>query len=103
MNKVISSVRIGEYCQIVKERSRLRSLLKSLGDVQTKAKNGEFRSTKELLDFTESVVMKLSLERTAGIFQMPELVKAAIVTLEERYKRGDQIIGVPWSGSLELP
>ena len=96
MEKVVSTVHVPDYCAIIKDKSKLRQLLLALSEVQEKAKGGDFRSTKELIDLAESKLFQLTQTNESNhIKHIKDLMMDAINNIEERFKKGDALTGVP--------
>ena len=91
------------YAKAVRERSVLRQLINAAQDIASAGFNPEGRSSEELVDDAERLIMQISESgQKAGCPQgMEGLLKGAIDRIEELYNTGGDITGLT-TGFIDL-
>lgn len=84
------------YATIVRERSILRQLISSAGDIAKSAFNADGRDTKELLDTAEQLVFQIAEQggRGAGPVRVSDLLSNTTARIDELYHSTAAITGV---------
>ena len=91
------------YGKAVRERSVLRQLINAAQDIASAGFNPEGRSSEELVDEAERLIMQISEsgQKAGGPQGMEGLLKGAIDRIEELYNTGGDITGLT-TGSIAL-
>lgn len=98
---VPTSANIRYHCRIVREKSMMRGLLRSVTEIASSVYDGEL-DVEELMDFAEKTVFDLSEKRIkASFITLKEVIKDSFQMIEQLYDRKETITGVP-SGFKEL-
>ena len=91
------------YAKAVRERSVLRKLINAAQDIASAGFNPEGRSSEELVDEAERLIMQISEsgQKAGGPQGMEGLLKGAIDRIEELYNTGGDITGLT-TGFIDL-
>ena len=91
------------YANAVRERSVLRQLINAAQDIASAGFNPEGRSSEELVDEAERLIMQISEsgQKAGGPQGMEGLLKGAIDRIEELYNTGGDITGLT-TGFIDL-
>jgi replicative DNA helicase len=91
------------YAKAVRERSVLRQLINAAQDIASAGFNPEGRSSEELVDEAERLIMQISEsgQKAGGPRGMEGLLKGAIDRIEELYNTGGDITGLT-TGFIDL-
>ena len=91
------------YAKAVRERSVLRQLINAAQDIASAGFNPEGRSSEELVDEAERLIMQISEsgQKAGGPQGMECLLKGAIDRIEELYNTGGDITGLT-TGFIDL-
>ena len=91
------------YAKAVRERSVLRQLINAAQDIASAGFNPEGRSSEELVDEAERLIMQISEsgQKAGGPQGMEGLLKGAIDRIEELYNTGCDITGLT-TGFIDL-
>ena len=91
------------YANAVRERSVLRQLINAAQDIASAGFNPEGRSSDELVDEAERLIMQISEsgQKAGGPQGMEGLLKGAIDRIEELYNTGGDITGLT-TGFIDL-
>lgn len=91
------------YAKAVRERSVLRQLINAAQDIASAGFNPEGRSSEELVDEAERLIMQISEsgQKAGGPQGMEGLLKGAIDRIEELYNTGGDITGLT-TGFIDL-
>lgn len=91
------------YAKAVRERSVLRQLINAAQDIASAGFNPEGRSSEELVDEAERLIMQISEsgQKAGGPQSMEGLLKGAIDRIEELYNTGGDITGLT-TGFIDL-
>jgi len=91
------------YANAVRERSVLRQLINAAQDIASAGFNPEGRSSEELVDEAERLIMQISEsgQKAGGPQSMDGLLKGAIDRIEELYNTGGDITGLT-TGFIDL-
>ena len=91
------------YANAVRERSVLRQLINAAQDIASAGFNPEGRSSEELVDEAERLIMQISEsgQKAGGPQGMEGLLKGAIDRIEELYSTGGDITGLT-TGFIDL-
>ena len=91
------------YANAVRERSVLRQLINAAQDIASAGFNPEGRSSEELVDEAERLIMQISDsgQKAGGPQGMEGLLKGAIDRIEELYNTGGDITGLT-TGFIDL-
>ena len=91
------------YANAVRERSVLRQLINAAPDIASAGFNPEGRSSAELVDEAERLIMQISEsgQKAGGPQGMEGLLKGAIDRIEELYNTGGDITGLT-TGFIDL-
>mgnify|MGYP000283014029 FL=1 len=91
------------YANAVRERSVLRQLINAAQDIASSGFNPEGRSSEELVDEAERLIMQISEsgQKAGGPQGMEGLLKGAIDRIEELYNTGGDITGLT-TGFIDL-
>lgn len=91
------------YANAVRERSVLRQLINAAQDIASAGFNPEGRSSEELVDEAERLIMQISEsgQKAGGPRGMAGLLKGAIDRIEELYNTGGDITGLT-TGFIDL-
>ena len=91
------------YAKAVRERSVLRQLINAARDIASAGFNPEGRSSEELVDEAERLIMQISEsgQKAGGPQGMEGLLKGAIDRIEELYNTGGDITGLT-TGFIDL-
>lgn len=91
------------YANAVRERSVLRQLINAAQDIASAGFNPEGRSSEELVDEAERLIMQISEsgQKAGGPRAMAGLLKGAIDRIEELYNTGGDITGLT-TGFIDL-
>ena len=91
----ISSANIVSYAQIVREKALLRKMISSSTQLIEKAYNEDFENIDSFLDGAEAEFYKLGeTKKTDGLLGPMEIVKNAVMKIEDLYKRKSEITGI---------
>lgn len=92
-----SAANIVAYASIVRERSVLRQLISSAGEIANSAFNPEGRGVVELLDEAEQKIFQIGEQgsHTAGAQSIKTLLTQAVGRIDELYHSGSVITGLP--------
>ncbi len=86
------------YADLIREKAILRSLIEVGGEIATLGYRPEGRGFPELLELAEQKVFKIADSRrqsAAKTRPLREVLKATLASIEERYRRGSGITGIP--------
>lgn len=91
-----SAANVEAYAKIVRERSVLRQLISSAGDIAKSAFNADGRDTKELLDAAEQLVFKIAEQgsRGSGPTKVADLLSSTTARIDQLYHSTGSITGV---------
>ena len=91
------------YANAVRERSVLRQLINAAQDIASAGFNPEGRSSEELVDEAERLIMQISEsgQKAGGPQGMEGLLKGAVDRIEELYNTGGDITGLT-TGFIDL-
>ena len=100
VGNVPTAANIRHYAQIVRERSILRQLAATAGDIADSAYNPMGRGAKEILDQAEAKVLHIAEQGSRGAQQFSEIGKllaGVVERIETLYNRDDpsDVTGVP--------
>jgi len=100
VGNVPTAANIRHYAQIVRDRSILRQLAATAGDIADSAYNPLGRSAKEILDQAEAKVLHIAEQGDRGVQQFAEIGKLlaeVVERIETLYNRDDpsDVTGVP--------
>jgi len=100
VQNVPTAANIRHYAQIVRDRSILRQLAATAGDIADSAYNPLGRSAKEILDQAEAKVLHIAEQGERGVQQFAEIGKllaGVVERIETLYNRDDpsDVTGVP--------
>jgi replicative DNA helicase len=96
VNKTISAANIASYAKIVKEKSLLRKMISTGGEIIQKAYDEDFTEIGLFIDSAEERFYKLNqVKTTEGLVNPLEVVKASIAKIEDLYNRKAEITGIP--------
>ncbi len=91
---VPTSANIRYHSRIVREKSMVRGLLRSVTDIATQVYDSNFEA-EELVDFAEKTIFDISDRRIKSSYtEMKELIKDSFKMIEDLYSRKDAITGV---------
>lgn len=98
---VPTTANVKYYAKIVEEKSLLRRLIKSAGDIM----NMGYEATEEvshIIDSAEKYIFDLIQKKeTKGVYQVKDVLIESINKIEELYKNKSRITGVP-TGFIDL-
>jgi replicative DNA helicase len=95
VNKTVSSANIVSYAKIVREKALLRKMISASTSIVEKAYTEDFVDVESFLDSAEAEFYKLSDNKKAeGLVAPMEIVKNAVMKIEELYKRKADVTGV---------
>lgn len=95
VSMVPTSANIRYHSKIVREKSMLRGLLRSVTDIASNVYESEL-DPEELIDFAEKTVFDLSDKRIKASFvTLKEVIKDSFQMIEHLYDRKEAITGVP--------
>jgi replicative DNA helicase len=91
------------YAKAVRERSVLRQLINAAQDIASAGFNPEGRSSEELVDEAERLIMQISEggQKAGGPQAMAPLLSGALERIEELYNSGGDITGLT-TGFIDL-
>jgi replicative DNA helicase len=100
VQNVPTAANIRHYAHIVRDRSILRQLAATAGDIADSAYNPLGRSAKEILDHAEAKVLHIAEQGERGVQQFAEIGKllaGVVERIETLYNRDDpsDVTGVP--------
>jgi replicative DNA helicase len=100
VGNVPTAANIRHYAQIVRDRSILRQLAATAGDIADSAYNPLGRSAKEILDQAEAKVLHIAEQGDRGVQQFAEIGKLlaeVVERIETLYNRDDpsDVTGIP--------
>ncbi|AQA16865.1 replicative DNA helicase [Halioglobus japonicus] len=98
-----SASNIRAYAQVVRERASLRKLIEAAQDIAESGFNPEGRSSLELLDEAERLIMQIGEQgpKTGGPQDVNPLLQKALGRIEELFNSGGDITGLT-SGFTDL-
>ncbi|WP_116367723.1 replicative DNA helicase [Parahaliea mediterranea] len=98
-----SASNIRAYAKVVRERAALRKLIEAAQDIAESGFNPEGRSSDELIDEAERLIMQISEHgpKSGGPKEVNPLLQAAIERIEELFTSGGDITGLS-SGFVDL-
>jgi len=92
---VPSAANIRYHCQIVRDKSLLRGLLRTATDVVMKGYEGTTK-TDELLEFAEREIFRLAQGHLGGTFvPVRSIIQDSVEIVDRLYSRQEKITGVP--------
>ncbi|MDH5562076.1 MAG: replicative DNA helicase [Nitrospirota bacterium] len=92
---VPSAANIRYHCQIVREKSLLRGLLRTATDVVMKGYEGTTK-TDELMEFAEREIFRLAQGHLGGTFvPVSSIIQDSVEIVDRLYSRQEKITGVP--------
>lgn len=95
VSMVPTSANVRYHSKIVREKSMMRGLLRSVTDIASNVYEGDL-DVEELMDFAEKTVFDLSDRRIKVSFvKLKEVIKDSFQMIEQLYDRKDTITGVP--------
>lgn len=95
MDTTISSVNVSHYCQIVKDCSLMRQILKASEEITERIYSRTGESPADILDAAQHALMNISADRKQSDFKdSRELCKTTFREIEERHKNKDIITGL---------
>ena len=98
---VPSAANIRYHCQIVRDKSLLRGLVRTATDVVMKGYEGTTQ-TDELLEFAEREIFRLAQGHLGGTFSpVSSIIRDSVEIVDQLYSRQEKITGVP-TGYTEL-
>jgi replicative DNA helicase len=91
-----SASNIRAYAQVVSERASLRKLIEAAQDIAESGFNPEGRTSDELLDEAERLIMQISEQgpKAGGPQGVNPLLQGALERIEELFNSGGEITGV---------
>jgi replicative DNA helicase len=96
-NNTPGSANIMSYGRIIRERAILRRLIDASNDISTAAYNPEGRKPREVLDYAEQLVFRISEsdgDKRDGFESMTSLMARSLNRIEELDKSGSAITGI---------
>lgn len=94
-SSVGSSVNIRNYAKIVKDKSVLRTLIKTTGEITQQCYDGK-ESINHILDNAEQGIFNIMEGRSSsGIFHIKDVAVSAFERIEDIYKNKGKLTGVP--------
>lgn len=96
-NNTPGTANIMSYARIIRERSILRHLIDASSDISHAAYNPEGRKPRDVLDYAEQMVFKISEsdgDKRDGFESMNSLVMRSLDRIEELDKSGSSITGI---------
>lgn len=100
-SQVPTAANIRYHSKIIREKSLLRTLLRSSSDIADKVYEDTF-DAEELLDYAEKSIFEISDRRVKASFvSVKDVVKDSFEMIENLYRKQDAITGVP-SGFRDL-
>ena len=92
---VPTAANIAYYARIVREKSILRSLIRTATDIATRAYE-EQGNVEEFLDTAEKVIFDISEKKIKASFvAVGDMIKDTLKTVERLYERKEMVTGVP--------
>ena len=92
---VPSAANIRYHCQIVRDKSLLRGLVRTATDVVMKGYEGTTK-TDELLEFAEREIFRLAQGHLGGTFvPVSSIIQDSVEIVDQLYSRQEKITGVP--------
>ncbi len=92
---VPSAANIRYHCQIVRDKSLLRGLVRTATDVVMKGYEGTTK-TDELLEFAEREIFRLTQGHLGGTFiPVSNIIQESVEIVDRLYSRQEKITGVP--------
>jgi len=90
-----TSAGVGHYARIVKDKSILRDMISTTGDILEDCYHSP-GEVEDLLDNAERRIFQISEKRVrSGFFSLREIVKSSFKTIESLYERKEHLTGVP--------
>jgi replicative DNA helicase len=90
-----TSANIRYHCRIVREKSMLRGLLRSVTDIARNVYDGEL-DAEELIDYAEKTIFDLSDKRIKVSFSsLKDVIKDSFQMIEQLYDKKEMVTGVP--------
>ena len=92
---VPTAANIGYYARIVREKSILRSLIRTATEIATRGYE-EQGNVEEFLDTAEKVIFDISEQKIKASFvAVGDMIKDTLKTVEKLYERKEMVTGVP--------
>jgi replicative DNA helicase len=92
---VPTAANIGYYARIVREKSILRSLIRTATEIATRGYE-EQGNVEEFLDAAEKVIFDISEQKIKASFvAVGDMIKDTLKTVEKLYERKEMVTGVP--------
>lgn len=96
LNKTVSTVNVGSYAKIVKDKALLRRMILTSQEIIELAYKEEFKDIENFVDHAESEFFKLGENKKAeGLMSPLEIVKNSVIKIEELYNRKSDVTGIP--------
>ncbi len=97
LNQVPAAINIRGYADIVKEKSILRKLIHTNGDIMNEAYEEKFESLDAFVDNVEARIFKITeqKETKSNLTSASELIKVSIDKLTELASKNQEVTGVP--------
>ena len=92
--RVPSAANIGHYARIVQKRSQARKLIKAATTIASSGYD-ESADVETLLDQAATQILDLNAKTESGLTHMKSIVQDAFALIEERFKKKEEITGVP--------
>ena len=90
---VPSSRNISDYCQIIRDKSLLRSLIRASEQISEKA-HDEHEPAKEIVDYAEKLVYDISRDRGSQNFRdLQEIINSVYAELHNMYESDEDVQG----------
>ncbi len=102
VNKTHTTAHLEAYAKIVHDKSRLRQIIKTCGEITEKAFSQDFPDVSTFFDQAEAAIYKVSEEQnTSNLVSAAQIVKDSIKRIEDLYNRKPGVTGVA-TGFLDL-
>lgn len=100
-DKIPTAANIEYYTKIVKEKSVLRSLIRSATSIVSKASLGQ-EEVESILDFSEKTIFEIAENQIKrSFYPLKDIIKSTFKDIEKLYEKKEHITGVP-SGFTDL-
>jgi len=99
--QVPSAASAHHYAEIVEDKSLVRSLIKSSGEILEMGYENQ-EDARKVMDFAQSTIFDIAMEReNKGVTHISDILEENLKTLTKLYKEGNRVPGIP-SGYVDL-
>lgn len=92
----VSSSYVQHYCEIVKNKSIARTIIKNCKEIQRRTLENEFISIQEILDFAQGKAFSIEghMNNENSVLKSMDIVRSTMMDIESRYQNKNALLGL---------